>query len=53
MTAGPGRRGGADALWAFIIRRLLKTQFVLDPVLHAERPRVRAGHSGLQRVQGL
>lgn len=51
--SGPGTRGDADVLCAFIVRRLLKTHFVLDPVLHAGRPRVRAGHSGLQRVQGL
>lgn len=31
---------------------LLRTRFVLDPMLHAERPRVRSGHSRLQSVQG-
>lgn len=51
MTVGPGRLGDADTLCALIVRHSLRTHVVLDPMLHAESPRVRPGCGGY-RVQG-
>lgn len=53
MTVGPGRLGDADALCAFIVWHSLRTHVVLDPMLHAERPRVRSGCSGYRESGAL